>query len=547
MRLGIFAKIFVRPTVAATLDAVASRGLDCVQFNFSCAGLPSMPDKIDPALATQIGREARRRNLEIAAVSGTFNMIDPDLTRRQAGLRRLEEMAASCAGLGTSLITLCTGTRDSEDMWRHHPQNESPEAWRDLIESMTVALEIAGKYNIFLGVEPETANGVSSARAARRLLDEMRSPRLKIVIDAANLFHPGESGKVRDILTEAFDLLGPDLALAHAKDFRDGGKMEYVAPGKGILPWDHYLQLLRASKFEGPLIMHSLAEAEVDESAAFLRGKMSFVHDGIAFNYRETGRGLPFFFQHGLGGDLNQTFGLFRPPPEVRMISFDCRAHGRTHPVGPEEKINFASFADDLLALMDYLQIRQAVVGGVSMGAGVALNFTLRYPARALGLILHRPAWLDGPRRDNVEVYATITQLIRRHGAAKGLEVFERSPLYQAIFAQSPSTARSLAWQFQAPRAEETVAKLERIPLDSPNHERAEWKAIRVPTLVMANRQDQVHPFEYGETLAREIPGAEFKEVTSKSVSPERHLAGIQQFIESFLRQHFLNKANPVL
>ena len=124
MRLGIFAKIFVRPALAETLEAVASHGLDCVQFNFACAGLPTLPDKIAPELAAQIGREARQRKLSIAAVSGTFNMIDPDRAKRRDGLRRLEELAAGCAGLGTSLITLCTGTRDPQDMWRHHPQNE---------------------------------------------------------------------------------------------------------------------------------------------------------------------------------------------------------------------------------------------------------------------------------------------------------------------------------------------------------------------------------------------------------------------------------------
>jgi sugar phosphate isomerase/epimerase len=547
VHLGIFAKIFVRPTLGATLDAVVSHGLDCVQFNFACAGLPSMPDKINPALAAQIGREARQRNITIAAVSGTFNMIDSNLAQRQAGLRRLEEMAASCAALGASIITLCTGTRDSEDMWRHHPLNEGAEAWRDLLQSMTAALKIADKYNITLGIEPETANVISSASKARRLLDDMGSPRLKIVMDASNLFHPGDRANREDVLTEAFDLLGDDLVLAHAKDFRDTGKMEYVAPGKGILPWAHYLQLLRASKFDGPLIIHSLPEAEVESSVAFLRNKMAFVHDGIHFNYRETGRGVPFFFLHGLGGDVSQPFGLFHPPAGVKLLSFDCRAHGQTSPVGPDEKVNFSSFADDLLALMDYLEISQAVIGGISMGAGVALNFALRHPRRLLGLILDRPAWLDEPRHDSVEVYGAIARLMRQHGTVKGLEIFEGLPLYQSILARSPATARSLAWQFQAPRAAETVVKLERIPLDAPNYDRAQWRGIRVPTLVLANRQDQIHPFEFGETLAREIPGAEFKELTAKSVSPERHLQDTQQFIENFLRRHFLNKTTPVL
>lgn len=173
MRLGIFAKTFVRPDLASTLDAVAACGLDCVQFNFACAGLASLPEKIDPRIVSIIAGELGRRRISVAAVSGTFNMIHPDPAQRREGLRRLNEIAASCAELGAPMITLCTGTRDAEDMWRAHPQNDSVEAWQDLLVSLEEALKIADKHDVYLGVEPETVNVVNSARRARRLLDEM--------------------------------------------------------------------------------------------------------------------------------------------------------------------------------------------------------------------------------------------------------------------------------------------------------------------------------------------------------------------------------------
>ena len=56
--------------------------------------------------------------------------------------------------LGTRLITLCTGTRDPNDMWRAHPDNDSESAWRDLTVAMQRAIEIAGRYDVFLGIEP---------------------------------------------------------------------------------------------------------------------------------------------------------------------------------------------------------------------------------------------------------------------------------------------------------------------------------------------------------------------------------------------------------
>src|ERR1700678_1203916 len=100
MRLGIFTKTFVRPHLAASLDAVAACGLDSVQFNFACAGLSSLPEKIDPRVVSVAACELERRRLSVAAVSGSFNMIHPDPATRREGLRRLGEIAASCAELG---------------------------------------------------------------------------------------------------------------------------------------------------------------------------------------------------------------------------------------------------------------------------------------------------------------------------------------------------------------------------------------------------------------------------------------------------------------
>src|SRR5882724_7087803 len=147
MQLGIFAKTFVRSTVDQTLDAVLTHKLDCIQFNFACAGLESLPEKIDPVLAKRIGAAARERHIRMAAVSGTFNMIHPDAKQRADGFRRLDVIAAVCPTIGTNLITLCTGTRDPDDMWRHHPDNDSADAWRDLSSGMHQAVQIAQRYD----------------------------------------------------------------------------------------------------------------------------------------------------------------------------------------------------------------------------------------------------------------------------------------------------------------------------------------------------------------------------------------------------------------
>jgi sugar phosphate isomerase/epimerase len=274
--IGIFAKTFPRPTLEENLDAVRAHGLGVVQYNLACAGLPSLPERIEPHLARQIHAAAAARGITIAAVSGTFNMIDPIGERRDAGMRRLGQLAGACALLGTKIITLCTGTRDPDDMWRGHPANGRPDAWADLLVAMEQALVLAEVHDLWLAIEPETANVVDSPAKARRLLDELRSPRLKIIIDPANLFHVEDLPHQRATLDAAFDLLGPDIVLAHAKDVRVvDGTVHHVPAGTGVLDYPHYLTLLR--HLAVPLIVHGLAETDVARALAFLRGALAAV------------------------------------------------------------------------------------------------------------------------------------------------------------------------------------------------------------------------------------------------------------------------------
>jgi sugar phosphate isomerase/epimerase len=274
--LGIFAKTFPRPTPEENLDAVRGHGLGVVQYNLACAGLPSLPERIEPRLARQVAAAAASRRIALAAVSGTFNMIHPVRERRVAGMRRLGQLAGACALLGTRVITLCTGTRDPDDMWRGHPANRRPDAWADLLEAMEEALAIAEGHDLWLAVEPETANVVDSPARAARLLDELRSPRLKIILDPANLFRVEDLPYQGPLLEAAFDLLGPDIVLAHAKDVRVvDGTVHHVAAGAGVLDYRLYLKLLRQTPV--PLIVHGLAEAEVGGALAFLRGAQAAV------------------------------------------------------------------------------------------------------------------------------------------------------------------------------------------------------------------------------------------------------------------------------
>ncbi|MFI5456995.1 MAG: sugar phosphate isomerase/epimerase family protein [Isosphaerales bacterium] len=307
MHLGIFAKTFPRPTLEETLDAVVAHGLTHIQFNMSCAGLPTLPERIDEELCRLIARALRERGLTMAAISGTFNMCDPDTSRLQDNVHRLDVLAAACRWLDTRIITLCTGTLDPHDMWRWHLENVRKSTWERMVQSMKEAVKIADRHEVTLAFEPEIKNVVSSAMRARRLLDEIDSSWLTVVIDPANLLLSGDSSRWQEILDEAFDWLGPDIVLAHAKTPPILEKAPEMGPGEleslilstcrahpdveevlraklateegarklrhvfRLQPfYEFYLACLTKIGFRGALIMHGLEEREVVEATLFL-------------------------------------------------------------------------------------------------------------------------------------------------------------------------------------------------------------------------------------------------------------------------------------
>jgi sugar phosphate isomerase/epimerase len=278
MRLGIFAKTFARPSVREVFEAVKNHGFDCLQFNFSCAGLPTLPDKIDLELVHQIRTELERCSLQMAAVSGTCNLIHPDAGIRSKDVARLQNLIRVCPELKCGIVTLCTGTRDQEDIWRAHPANDSKEAWQDVVKSLERLLPVAESAGVVLGIEPEPANVINLAAKARRLLDELGSQCVKIVFDAANLLQPSTVKNQSEILSQAAELLGPDIAIAHGKELRKESASGPVAPGRGELDYSLYFSLLRQAGFDGPFILHNVSEEEVPDALKFLQSRLQSSH-----------------------------------------------------------------------------------------------------------------------------------------------------------------------------------------------------------------------------------------------------------------------------
>lgn len=258
--------------------------------------------------------------------------------------------------------------------------------------------------------------------------------------------------------------------------------------------------------------------------------------DGCRLAYESAGAdaGITVLWQHGLGATAAQPVEVFPALAGVRRLTLECRGHGGSA-LGDPDRLSIAQFTEDARALLDHLGVERAVVGGISLGAAIALRLAALHPARVRGLILARPAWVDAPAPDTMAVYAEVAELLRRHGAEEGARRFAASPRLASIQSVSPDNAASLRGFFARATPHGTVELLSRIPLDGPGVDRDALRLITVPTLILGCDRDAVHPLGYARALQALIPHATLREITSKSVDRHAYVAEFRAAIASFL------------
>jgi sugar phosphate isomerase/epimerase len=257
-RLGIFARTFRRNTPADVADAVIGAGYALAHWNFAAIGRSTLAADVQDDQFMAVRTAFDSAGLGIPSVSGTFNMIHPDADLRVRQIQLAVRLIGLAPRLGAGVVTLCTGTRDSDNMWRAHPGNADPSAWSDLRRSLDTLLEAAREAGIRLGVEPELANVVRDARTARRLLEEvgLDAP-MGIILDPANLLVPDTIEQQDKIIGEAIDLLGGWVIGVQAKDVVASG---YSAPGAGLMNYPAMLAQLARLGRPVPVIVQDASE-----------------------------------------------------------------------------------------------------------------------------------------------------------------------------------------------------------------------------------------------------------------------------------------------
>lgn len=261
-----------------------------------------------------------------------------------------------------------------------------------------------------------------------------------------------------------------------------------------------------------------------------------FLRDGIRFHYEDVGAGPPLVLSHAITRDVTQLQRYIGTPPSFRVLRWDARGHGLTEPLGALERLNFSSFADDLAALLDHLEIGRVVLGGISMGAATTIAFCCRWPSRVRAAILIRPAWLAEPHPKSLQSLALIGRLLHENSYGEAREGFLKSEEYRCLHGASRRAAEQILGEFEYPLSFRRASRLLHITASAPIENWQQLKVCDMPVLVVGCANDPFHPLDVANKVVEHLPNARFAAVPSPLEYPDQHIRQLQETICNFLQ-----------
>ena len=265
------------------------------------------------------------------------------------------------------------------------------------------------------------------------------------------------------------------------------------------------------------------------------RGEL--LRDGLKLASYDSLRGdVTVVLQHGLCGSSQQTADAFPDDEALRLLTLECRGHGASE-AGPPEGFSIASFADDVIALIEARGLAPVILGGISMGAAIALRIAVRRPELLRGLILARPAWEVEAGPKNMQPNTEVGELLKKFAPPRARELFEQGATARRLAAEAPDNLVSLLGFFAREPLQVTAELLTRISADGPGVTQDEVRALAVPALVIGHEADAIHPIAHARRLAALLRHAEFVEITSKSVSREAYTHDMHAAIAAFSKK----------
>jgi non-heme chloroperoxidase len=282
--------------------------------------------------------------------------------------------------------------------------------------------------------------------------------------------------------------------------------------------------------------------------------------DGTKLFYSVEGTGRPLVFCYGLiCSSLHWTYQVDYFKKNYRTIWFDYRGHQNSDTPKDLSNLTLENIAIDLKAVLDELDIRNAVLLGHSMGVNVVLEYFKQQRHQVAGMVL-----ANGTAKRPLET------LFRNNLFQAGFKLlkvlFRKSPELISVFFKSQKgnpLARTLVTlcgfnPHLTPQADielyiEQVAKTDPSILmhlieDYERCDATSWlHTVNVPTLIVAGEHDKLIPVEQQQLIHQLIPNSELEIIRHGSHCPQMDLPDlVNHKIENFLnRIGYGPMANP--
>ncbi|MFC4003464.1 alpha/beta fold hydrolase [Prauserella oleivorans] len=214
-----------------------------------------------------------------------------------------------------------------------------------------------------------------------------------------------------------------------------------------------------------------------------------------------------------------------------RVVTLDLLGHGDSDRPTESWLYSMPAFAEQTVALLDHLGVDRAVVGGTSLGANVTLEVAVTAPDRVRGLIVEMPV-LDNALVGGLLTFGSllfaarfVPLSVRLVGALARLVPHGNQwvDVVTDTLDQRPASLAALLHGVFFGR------------IAPPKSVRSE---IRLPALVIGHQRDPIHPFGDADTLAADLPEAEFLHARSP-VELRLDPARLTDAITAFVRRRY--------
>jgi pimeloyl-ACP methyl ester carboxylesterase len=214
-----------------------------------------------------------------------------------------------------------------------------------------------------------------------------------------------------------------------------------------------------------------------------------------------------------------------------RVIVMDPLGHGSSDRPRDMWRYSMASFARQVVALLDELEVEQAVIGGTSLGANVALEVASAAPERVRGLLLEMPVLDNGLLGSALAFTPLLVALTFGEPVMKGVQAVARRVPRRPL----PLVAEILVdWVAQDPGP--SAAVLQGLFFGRIAPHRSERRTFEAPSLVIGHPRDPVHPFSDADMLAAELPNGRLlnaDSIVELRTRPERLTDEIAAFVDA--------------